>query len=407
MSMQLEFRVKAFYGLLYYLFIDRFNHRVRSNKSLSTIILALIMVALLGCGKNEKEKASAPLEVTIIKVKEETLPAISEYVGFVESSHPVEIRARVEGYLNKISYTEGSDVHEGDLLFQIDPLQFKAALDDAAGELKKQEAILWDAKVTAERLKPLYEKKAASQRDLDTAVAQQLGAEAAVESSKARLRTAQLNLSYTTIKSPITGLSTLSNFREGALIIPGETGLLTTISVIDPVWIKFYVSSNDLQKLASEFKLKRIILPQGRNFDVELVLSDDSVFPYMGKVDFAAPTLDPSTGTMVFRATLQNPRELGLSQLRPGQFVRVKLLGAMRPSAIAIPQRAVQQGQTGMYVFIVNSEGKAETRAVEAGDWYQDQWIILRGLASGDEVIVDGVNKVMAGQKVTAIPAKK
>jgi membrane fusion protein (multidrug efflux system) len=340
------------------------------------------------------------MEVSTVKIKEETLPLSLEYFGFAESSHPVEIRARVDGYLNKICYVEGDRVKEGEVLFEIDPLPFQAALDIATGELHRQEAILWEASVTVERLKPLFEKKAASQRDLDSAIGLKLAAEAAVESAKASVRTAQLNLDYTTIKSPINGLSTLSNFRQGALIMPGQNGLLTTVSVIDPIWIKFNVSSNDMQKMANEAKQKRIQLPKGLSFEVEVILADGTVFPYQGKVDFTAPTIDPATGTMIIRATINNPSSLGLNQIRPGLFVRAKLLGAIRPAAIAVSQQAVQQGQEGMFVFVVNKDNQAEVRTVEAGDWYKDQWIITSGLTAGDEVIVEGVNKVMNGQHV-------
>ncbi len=368
------------------------------------VLWVLLVLLFSGCQeKKEKSDNNALLEVTTVTVKNETLPADFEYFGFAESSHPVEIRARVEGYLNKILYKEGRDVKQGDNLFEIDPLPFQAAVNNALGDLKAQEAILWEAAVTVDRLRPLYEKKAASQRDLDNAIATKLAAEASVESAQARLKSAQLNLGYTVIRSPVTGLSTLSNYREGALIIP-QSGLLTTISVINPIWIKFNVSGNDLQRLAAQSKEGRIVLPKNQHFEVELTLADGSIFPYKGKVDFAAPTLDPATGTLVFRATLSNPDDLGLSQLKPGEFVRVKLSGAEWRSAIAIPQTAVQQGQNGMYVFVINKEGQAETRSVEVGEWYKDRWLILGGLQPGDEVIVEGVNKVVAGQKVKTKP---
>lgn len=370
------------------------------------IVIGVALLLMTGCEREQKPYEAPPLEVSTVKIKEEILPLNLEYFGFAESSHPVEIRSRVDGYLNKIEYIEGGRVKAGDILFEIDPLPFQAALDISKGELNRQEAILWEASVAAERLKPLFEKKAASQRDLDAAIGQKLAAEAAVDSAKASVRTAQLNLDYTTIRSPIEGLSTLSNFRQGALIIPGQNGLLTTISVIDPIWIKFNISSNDMQKMANEAKLKRIQLPEGLSFEVEVILGDGTLFPYRGKVDFTAPTIDPATGTMVVRATITNPSSLGLDQLRPGLFVRAKLLGAIRPAAIAVPQQAVQQGQNGMFVFVVNKDNQAEARTIETGDWYQDQWIITSGLTAGEVVIVDGVNKVMNGQhvKVKATP---
>lgn len=359
-----------------------------------------LIFMMSGCEREMKPYDAPAVEVATLHIKSETLPLDLEYFGFAESSHPVEIRARVDGYLNKIGYTEGGRVQAGDILFEIDPSPFEAALDIAKGELKRQEAILWEAKVTEERLQPLFEKKAASQRDLDAATGHRLASEAAVESAKAAVKTAQLNLDYTIIRSPIDGLTTLSNYRQGALIMPGQNGLLTMVSVVDPIWIKFNVSSNDMQKMANDAQLKRVRLPEGLSFEVEVILADETVFPYRGKVDFTAPTIDPATGTMVVRATINNPSSLGLNQIRPGLFVRAKLLGAVRPDAIAVPQQAVQQGQNGMYVFVVNKDQQAEVRNIEAGDWYKNQWIITQGLAPGDEVIVEGVNKVMNGQKV-------
>lgn len=361
-------------------------------------------VLLTSCGQEKQNFALPAVEVTTLTIEPQTIPAVFEYVGFVESSHPVEIRARVEGYLNQITYIEGDYVKEGDLLFEIDPLPFEAALDIAKGELKKQEAILWEAKRTVERLKPLFEKKAASQRDLDSAIAQELSAEAAVESAQAQVRSAELNLSYTAIHSPISGLSTLTNYREGSLIIPGSGALLTTISILDPIWVKFNVTSNEILRYNSEVKLNQLKSPENNNFEAELVLSDNSVFPYHGKVDFTSPTIDTATGTMIARASIPNPEGLGSEQLKPGQFVRIRVYGATRPNAILVPQKAVQHGQNGLYVLVVDSSGKAKLRLVDGGDWFKEDWIIKKGLSAGENVIIDGVNKVVDGQQVTAKP---
>lgn len=366
------------------------------------IFLTLSLITLCGCKSDQAKFSLPPVEVTALKIEPKTIPAIFEYVGFIESSHAVEIRARVEGYLNQIAYTEGDFVKEGDLLFQIDPLPFQAALDNAQGELKRQEAILWEAKRTVERLKPLYEKKAASQRDLDTAIANELAAEAGVESAKAQVRSAELNLSYTTILSPISGLSSLTNYRQGALISPGAGALLTTISVVDPVWVKFNVTSNEILTYNREVKDKQLKLPNDARFEAEIILADGSAFPFRGLLDYASPTLDQKTGTMIARATIPNPDSLKGEQLKPGQFVRIKVYGAVRPNAILVPQKSVQHGQDGLYVVVVDPDGKAEIRQIVAGEWFEEDWIIQKGLEAGELVIVDGVNKVVAGQKVSA-----
>ncbi|MGK5594781.1 MAG: efflux RND transporter periplasmic adaptor subunit [Parachlamydiaceae bacterium] len=354
-------------------------------------LFLLFTFATISCQDQKKTHLSPPkAEVTVFETNEKTIPAVFEYVGVVQSSHPVEIRARVEGYLDKIAYTEGDLVRKGQLLFQIDPRPFVAALDNAKGLLARYEAELWDAKQAVNRFKPLYEKKAASKRDLDNATAQLLAAEANVASAKAQIREAELNLSYTVIRSPINGVSNKSNYREGALITPGANGLLTTLYVIDPIWAYFNVSEGDLLKYREEVAKGQLRFPKDMKFDVELILSDGSLFSSKGKVNFADPSLQQTTGTMLVRAEFANPDNL----LRPGQFIRAKVLGAIRPNAILVPQKAVLQGQTGMYVYIVNPENKAERREVVPGDWYESYWIIKSGLQAGEYVVVDGVNKI-------------
>lgn len=357
----------------------------------------ILLLCLFSCSeRGEKPPEIMPVEVTVFTVVPKTIPAVFEYVGVAQSSHPVEIRARVEGYLDKIAYTEGEIVRKGQLLFQIDPRPFVAALDNAKGLLARYEAELWDAKQAVERFKPLYEKKAASKRDLDNATAQELASQANVDSAKAQVREAELNLSYTVIRSPINGVSSKSNFREGALITPGANGLLTILYVINPIWAYFNVSDGDLLKYRDELSKGQLAFPKDMNFDVELVLSDGTIFASKGKVNFTDPSLQQSTGTMLVRAEFANPENL----LKPGQFVRAKVLGATRPNAIIIPQKAVLQGQKGMFVYTIDENGKAEMRAVRPGDWYENYWIIKSGLKVGEKVIIEGVNKVQNGMPV-------
>ncbi len=356
----------------------------------------LIILVLCACNKAEKPPQGIP--VTTYKVEPQTIPAIVEFVGVAESSHLVEIRSRVEGYLWKIAYKEGSFVNEGDLLFQIDPRQFEAAVDEVKGELARENAALWASEQAVERFLPLYEQKAASKRDLDNAVARRLANEATVESLKAKLTQANLNLSYTSITTPISGLSGRSKYREGTLITPSINGLLTIVAIVDPIWVYFSVSDSYLLSTRQEIEKNTLKYPENDDFDVALTLADGSLFPHVGKVDFTSPTLDPSTGTMTVRAVFPNPEKI----LLPGQFVRAQVIGATRPNAIIIPQTAVQQGEKGMYVYIINKEKKAELRLVTVGDWYENNWIIKSGLSAGEEVIVSGVNKVMNGTLVTS-----
>lgn len=355
-------------------------------------------LSLTGCKKQQPPFEHKPISVTALTVEPQTIPSIFEYIAVAQSSHQVEIRARIEGYLQKMAYQEGQLVKADELLFVIDPKQYEAALQQAKGSLAEQEANLWEAQRSVERLKPLYEQNAASRRDLDNALAAEERTKASVEIAKGQLIQAELNLSYTTVLSPVTGLASKSNYREGALISPGPTGLLTTISVIDPIWVNFNVSEGDILKYSKEVKKGTIKPPDNGDFKVEVLLADGSTFESIGKIDFAEPTLDQSTGTMSVRAIFDNSEEI----LRPGQFVRVRLSGAVRPNAIVVPQKSVMQGKKGLFVYVIDKNNNATARSVDAGEWYKDYWIINSGLSVGDKVIVDGTNKVIPDMSVDA-----
>lgn len=360
----------------------------------------LLIWALVGCSQETPTAQSEiPVEVNVITVETKTIPAIYEYVGFAKSSHEVEVRARVAGYLNSINYLEGQFVKKDQLLFQIDPRPFEAALDVAKADLARQEAVLWDAKRSVERLKPLYEQKAASLRDLDNAVAQEASSKALVDSQKANVIQGELNLAYTTMRSPIDGVAGYSNYRQGALIVTNES-LLTTISVINPIWINFNVPEKDILATNLAKREGTLELPELEGFTVEAVLADGSVLPGKGKFTFFSPTYDQKTGTMMGRAELPNPDGI----LRPGQFIRARISGAVRPNAIVVPQRAVMQSKEGLYVYVIDHENRANIRYVDGGDWVGDGWLIKSGLHAGDVVIVDGVNKVHEGSLVKVNP---
>jgi membrane fusion protein (multidrug efflux system) len=334
-----------------------------------------------------------------MKVEPKTVPVTFEYVGQTESSHIVEIRARVEGYIDKIAYKEGSLVKQGDVLFQLDPRPFQAKLEEAKGQLSAAKANLTRARREYARIEPLYKQNAVSQRDRDNAEATLLEAEAAVQSAKANVMDAEVNLGYTTIASPITGLSDRAFQREGGLVSPGPTSLLTTVSQPDPMWVYFSVSENDLLKSRDEIAKGVLKFPPKDDFEVQLILADGSIFPEKGRVTFAAPLFSRETGTFLVRAQVANPQ----GQLRPGQFVRVQLIGATRPNAIVVPQQATIQTAKGHAVYVVK-DGKAELRNVEAGEWQgNDGWFITSGLKNGEEVVVVGTNKLREGAPVKMI----
>ncbi len=359
-------------------------------------VYALLMFILTGCHESPT-KPNMEVEVATTIVEQKDIPAILEYVGVASSSRLVEIRARVDGYLQKIAYDEGALVHEGDLLFLIDPKPFEAVLAQARGLRNQQEALLWQTQRAVERIKPLYEKDAASLKDLDNATAAALSAQAMVDSAQASELAAEINLGYTKVYSPLTGISDPAKYREGALVGPTyQQTLLTTIYAMDPIWIDFSISEGDLLKFRKQERSGILAFPKDMDFDVEIVLSDGTSLPNYGKVDFANPTLQQNTGSMIVRATVSNTDSI----LRPGQFLRARLHGAIYPKALAVPQRAVMQGKSGLFVYVLNAEDQVEMRSVVSEEWYNDLWIISSGLKPGDEVVVDGVNKVFPGMKV-------
>jgi membrane fusion protein (multidrug efflux system) len=319
----------------------------------------------------------------------------------------VEIRSRVEGFLEKRLYTEGTLVQEGQALFQMDQKPFQAQLDAAKAELAQQKARLRTATANLKRVKPLAAQNALPQKELDDAEGSYRSARAAVEAAQAKVVQAELNLGYTTIISPVTGLSSFANQREGAYIGIGTESLLTYVAQLDPMWVEFSVSENQILRKRKDmeaglFTLPENALPGEADFVVEIVLADGSTYPHTGRITFADAALSEETGTFLIRAELPNPE----MELRPGQFVRTFLRGAIRPSAIVLPQRAVQQGARGSFVWVVNEKGQAEFRPVKLGPWHGEQWFIEEGLQADETVVVDGTLRLRAGAPVKIVVPK-
>lgn len=359
-------------------------------------LLFLCFLLLAACHPKTKPAAPPPVPVSAIRIQPQTIAANFEFIGVGESSHIVQLRARVEGYLQSINYKEGGIVREGDLMFVIDQRPFIATVESAKGVLDRQKAILWNTEQTKNRMVPLYRENAVSQRDLDNAIADELAAKANVQSAMANLYQAELNLGFASITSPVNGLASQAKYREGALISPGEQNLLTTIYVVDPIWVNFNVSDNDLLKARKEAEKHQLQWPKDMNFSIEAILADGTVLPAMGYIDFTNPAIQQTTGTLLLRAVLPNPDHL----LHPGQFVRVVIKGATRPNAILVPQTAVVQGENGTFVYCAEN-GKAQAKVVQLGDWYSNYWIVYNGLKEGDLVIAQGVNKIQNGTPVT------
>ena len=358
-------------------------------------ILVLCSLLFASCAK-KREQHQVAVPVSAMKVVKQTIPKDFEFVAVAESSHIIQLRARVEGYLEKILYKEGEIVKAGEPMFVLDQRPFQAALAEAEGTLDQKRAKLWDAVQIKNRMIPLYKENAISQRDLDNALAQELAAEANVKAAEAQVEKAAINLGFATISAPVDGWSSRAVFREGALISPGPDSLLTNIYVIDPIWVNFSVSEGDLLKGHKQRQEGTLKFPENNNFEIEVVLPTGEIFPAEGKIDFLDPALQQSTGTMLVRTIMKNPGGL----LRPGMFVNAVVKGAYHPNAVIVPQSAVQMGQGGTFVFVVKDGSTAMVQPVVVGEWYKDFWIVEKGLKEGDVVIGIGVNKVRNGGRV-------
>ena len=363
---------------------------------------ALATAALLaaGCGKEpKKEVAPAAIEVTALTIAPREVPITTTFVAQTQSSQAVNVQARVSGFLDKRVYTEGAVVKAGQVLFRMDPKPFQVQVDSATAALQRNQAALEVARANLARTKPLAQLNALSQKDLDDAQGQYEQAAAAVAQSQAQLESAKLDLSYTTITSPVDGVSSFSAVAEGTYV-DAKNAQLTTVSVLSPMWINFSLSENEMQRIRSQVQKGLVRVPENNQFVVEIELVDGSLFAHKGRITFADPSYNSQTGTFLIRASVDNPKGV----LRPNQYVRARLVGATRPNAILVPQRAVQQGAKGHFVWVVNKGGKAELRPVEVGDWYGDYWFIAQGLAAGDQVAVDGTLRLAPDAPVKVTP---
>ena len=324
-----------------------------------------------------------------------SVPASFEYVGQTAGSREVEVRARVTGILQKRNFTEGERVSKGQSLFSLDPAPMQSAFAAAEAARAGAEARLTQAQHNAARLKPLYAAKAASQKEYDDAVSAQAIADADLKGARARLDEAKLNLGYTRVVAPLSGIAGRALRSEGNYI-SGPDVLLTSVIQIDPMYVLFGIADDERLKLKREVDAGRLTLPKDGRFAVSVKLADGRVYEKTGKMNFSDVRISGNTGTSETRAELPNPA----SVLRPGQFVRVTLSGAQRNSAILVPQRSVLQGPQGRFVYIVNAQNQAEIRPVTVGDWSGESWLIETGLQAGDKVIVDGVMKIGPGAPV-------
>ena len=366
-------------------------------------LLLLPTLLLSACLEQQGEEPAAPpppVTVAAYTVKAQDLPARFEFIGKTVSSRRVEIRSRVEGFLEKRLYREGAMVEAGQPMFQMDTRPFEARLQAMKAELAQQQARLENAQANLNRVRPLAKKNAVAQKELDDALANYRSAAAAVEVAKANVIQAELNLGYTLIRTPVAGASSFAVQQEGSYIGLGNS-LLTYVAQLDPMWVEFSVSENQIFQLRRMRREGLLKAPADDVYKVEIVLADGSSYPHKGQVTFADASISGETGTFLLRAQVANPKKL----LRPGQFVRTWIEGGIRPGAILVPQRAVQQRGEGSYVWVIRDDGSVEQRSVTTGAWEGKQWFIDKGLNDGERIVVDGAQKLRPDSKVVIAEA--
>jgi len=327
-------------------------------------------------------------------VAPQRVPIVLDAVGQVQGSKEVEVRARVSGILQKRLFTEGELVRADAPLFQIDPASYEIALAQARAQLAQERARNEQARREAGRLKSLAEEKAISQKEYDDTTSTLKLSDATLQGAEANVRQAELNLSYTLVTAPVAGVSGRMQRSEGSLITAGqESSLLASIYQVEPIWVRFSLSESDYARLPRG-KLTRATA------EVRLTLPDGSRYAEKGRVNFAATQIDPRLATQELRAEFPNPRV----QLLPGEFVRVQLTAGERDNVFLVPQTAVMQTEKGHFLFVLDGEGKAAIRPVQAGEWIGSDWMILKGLNGGDRVILDNLLKLRPGAPVNAQP---
>jgi membrane fusion protein (multidrug efflux system) len=359
--------------------------------SLLPVLIAGLL--LFGCGKEQKAPPQAPV-VEVVEVIQKDVPVYGEWVGTLDGSVNATIRAQVQGYLIKQNYTEGDFVKKDQVLFEIDPRPYQAALDDAKGQLAQAEARWQTAKANLVRIRPLAEQSAVSKKDLDDAIGAEESTRASVMSAKAAIEKAQLNLEWTKITSLIDGITGIAKAQIGNLVGPGSIEELTTVSTVNP--IKCYVSLSEQEYMWAEARRSK----QVGKVALDLILSDGSTYPYKGEVAFADRQVDVRTGTIRVAATFPNPKNL----LRPGMFSRVRAEMGIRKAAPVIPQRAVSEVQGRYLVAVVSPENKVAIKPVKVGQWFGQLWVIDEGLKVGEKVVAEGTQKVRDGMVVSPKP---
>lgn len=368
-------------------------------KSARMLAFSIVASLVLGCSKGEAPAAAAP-EVYVAEVIQRDVPIYTEIVGQTKGSQDVEIRARVEGFLEKMAFAEGAFVNKDDLLYQIDPKPLETALAQARANLATAQAGFDQSTITVNRLKPLAEQQAVSQQELDNALASQNAARAQVDAARAAVEKAVLDLGYTRITSPIDGVVGTTLVRGGNLVGRGESTLLTTVSQVEPMLFRTAISESEYLRLSRLFPDREARKREQKQAPVQLLLADGSVYARTGTLEAIERAVDASTGTLALQFSFPNPEHL----LRPGLYGRARIVTEMRRAALLVPQRSVQELQSIFRVAVVSADSKIEMRTVKVGPRVDSLWVIDEGLKPGDKVVVEGLQRVRDGMPVNATP---
>ncbi|MCD4866330.1 MULTISPECIES: efflux RND transporter periplasmic adaptor subunit [Pseudomonas] len=369
--------------------------------------LLAVALALGACGKqdnkDQQQQQQKPAEVGVVTMEPRTVTLTDELPGRTAAFRIAEVRPQVSGILLKRYFTEGADVKAGTQLYQIDPRTYEANVNSAKASLAQAQATLASNRLKAQRYGALVKEQAISKQEADDALSMQRQNEAQVESARAALRNAEINLAYTKVAAPISGRIGRSMMTEGALVTADQTTALTSITQLDPIYVDVTQSATDLLRLRRELDSGQLQRVQGENAaEVKLMLEDGSAYSRSGKLKFAEVSVDQGTGSVTIRAEFPNPDKL----LLPGMFVRAQLQSGVRQNALLVPQQGVTRDLKGQpTAMVVNGEGKVEQRILKTERTVGSDWLVTDGLKAGDKVITEGLQKIKPGATVTTKPA--
>jgi membrane fusion protein, multidrug efflux system len=369
--------------------------------ALHTLALGMLFSPLLQAA--DPGAQMPPPDVVVEAAKVESLPLEFEYPARTAGYREVQVRAQVSGILQERTYQEGSQVKQGQVLFRIDPRPYQAALARAKGSLAQEQARYRQTERDLKRIRELQRKGFASESELDNAVSNFEQSKANIEAAKAEVQAKQIDLDYTTVEAPISGITSKETVSEGSLMVAGDpnASLLTQITQLDPIYVNFAAPDREVSSVRQGLLDGSLVREGGQQMSVQIKFGDGSVYPLEGKVDFTDSLIDRSTGTVSARAVVPNPNQA----LMPGQFVRVLVSGISKPNAVTVPERAIAQGPSGTFVYVVDEQNMARVRPVSTAHTAGGRWVVESGIAAGDKVIVEGLPKVKPNVPVKVVDA--